>query len=37
MLYNFDNPNIELVATSGAPIVNARQEVVAINAGGGRR
>ena len=36
MLYNFDNPNIELVATSGAPIVNARQEVVAINAGGGK-
>jgi hypothetical protein len=36
MLYNFDNPNLEIVATSGAPVVNARQEVVAINAGGSK-
>jgi len=31
----FDNPNLELRATSGAPILNSEGEVVAINLGGG--
>lgn len=34
LIYRFDQP-LELRATSGAPVVDALGEVVAINAGGG--
>ena len=37
MSYEFDDPELELRATSGAPIVNADGEVVAVHAGGGER
>ncbi len=35
--YSYDNPALELRATSGAPVVNARGEVVGVNLGGGVR
>jgi hypothetical protein len=34
--YEFENPDLVLRATSGAPILNAAGEVVAINLGGGK-
>jgi hypothetical protein len=34
--YRYDNPNLSIRATSGAPVLNAAGEVVAINLGGGR-
>lgn len=33
--YQYDNPQLELRATSGAPVLNAKGEVIAINLGGG--
>jgi hypothetical protein len=35
-LYRFENAAIALLATSGAPVLNAAREVVAINIGAGR-
>jgi len=35
LIYEFENPNIELRATSGAPVVNELGHVVAINCSGG--
>lgn len=35
LVYRYDAKEIDLVATSGAPVVNAAGEVVAINLGGG--
>jgi hypothetical protein len=35
-IYAFDNPQLELRATSGAPVLNSAGEVVAINLGGGQ-
>ena len=35
-VYEFDNPDIHIVATSGAPVLNQKGEVVAINLGGGK-
>ena len=35
LVYRFDDPNLSLSATSGAPILNSRNQVVAINIGGG--
>ena len=35
LLYKFDDPNIQLRATSGAPVVDAAGRVVAINLSGG--
>ena len=32
--FDYENPNLDLTATSGAPIVDARGEVVGINIGG---
>jgi len=37
LVYVFDNPALELRATSGAPVVNAKGELVAINLGGGQQ
>jgi len=34
-VYEFDNPQLGLRATSGAPVLNSAGEVVAINLGGG--
>jgi hypothetical protein len=35
-VYEFDNSNIHIAATSGAPVLNQMGEVVAINLGGGQ-
>lgn len=35
LVYRFDNRSLEIIATSGAPVLNAKHEVVAVNAGGG--
>lgn len=35
LVYRFKEQNVELQATSGAPVVNGDHEVVAVNAGGG--
>jgi hypothetical protein len=35
LVYRFDNPKVSIRATSGAPLLNAASEVVAINWGGG--
>ena len=35
LVYRFDNPKVSIRATSGAPVLNAASEVVAINWGGG--
>ncbi len=34
LLFVYDDPSVEIQATSGAPIVNARGEVVGVNFGG---
>ena len=36
LVYRFDDPSLEIVATSGAPVVNAKHEVIAVNAAGGQ-
>ncbi len=36
LYFQYDNPAIELRATSGAPVLNANGQVVAINLGGGQ-
>lgn len=37
VLFVYDNPAVDIRATSGAPVVNARGEVVGVNFGGGER
>lgn len=37
VIYVYDDPNVKIQATSGAPIINEKSEVVAVNLGGGNR
>ncbi|MBF5043372.1 trypsin-like peptidase domain-containing protein [Aggregicoccus sp. 17bor-14] len=37
LAYTFEDPTLELRATSGAPVVNAKGEVVGVNLGGGHQ
>lgn len=36
LVYRFDDPSLSIVATSGAPVVNGKQEVVAVHVAGGQ-
>lgn len=35
LVYKFDDRTLEIIATSGAPVLNAKHQVVAVNSGGG--